>query len=80
MQYLSAVDYCFKDVPGGMGRVAWDDAVLMRDRGYKVTMFCKAPRGYPLQSLPDEYDGIQLGRYQAPELPGWHRSTSFPRH
>lgn len=72
MNYLAAVDDCFLDGPGGMGRVAWDIALLMRRRGHAVSMLCArrpADRG---KDLPVERDGIRIVRYDRPDLPAWH--------
>lgn len=71
MRILIAVDDCFLDRPGGMGRVAWDVAGLMRDAGHAVTLiaFDHVPRpGRP--PLSEEY-GVRILRYQRPAPPAW---------
>jgi glycosyltransferase involved in cell wall biosynthesis len=72
MKYLVAVDNCFLDAPGGMGRVAWDIAVLMRDRGHEVAMVASRPQtGAEAPSL-SSHDGVRIVRYSRPRLPSWH--------
>jgi glycosyltransferase involved in cell wall biosynthesis len=73
MNYLVAVDYCFLDMPGGMGRVAWDIAELARDQGHDVAMLCYTlpGKGEP-RSTAARHEGIQIVRYPKPRLPGWH--------
>ena len=72
MKYLVAVDSCFLDSPGGMGRVAWDIAVLMRDRGHDVAMVSARPdRGDDVPKV-DLHQGIRVLRYSRPRLSGWH--------
>ena len=71
MNYLVAIDYSFVDRPGGMGRVAWDIAAVMRQRGHHVAMVCMyqdQPDSPPVES---EHDGIRVVRYQRSTLPGW---------
>ncbi|MCG8403891.1 MAG: glycosyltransferase family 4 protein [Phycisphaerales bacterium] len=72
MNYLVAVDYCFVDKPGGMGRVAWDVATAMRDRGHCVSMIsARQNSGADLPPV-SETDGIRILRYDRPQLLGWH--------
>ncbi len=70
MNYLVAVDDGFFDIPGGMGRVAWDVALLMRDRGHRVAFFCtkRKPDSPPRETI----EGVEIFRYQRPRLPAWH--------
>lgn len=72
MRYLIAVDDCFVDAPGGMGRVAWDIALQARDRGHEVALFSAARPGIDPAKRPSEVDGIRLIRFVRPELPAWH--------
>lgn len=72
MKYLVAVDNCFLDAPGGMGRVAWDIAMLMRDRGHDVAMVAARPRAGADAPTLDTQDGVRIVRYSRPLLPGWH--------
>ncbi len=69
-QYLSVVEDFFKEAPGGSGRVAWDIAQVMRDRGYAVTLF------FYSRSEDDpaisEYDGMRLVRFRKDKRPAWH--------
>ncbi|MCB9853106.1 MAG: glycosyltransferase family 4 protein [Phycisphaerales bacterium] len=68
MKYLIAVDDCFIDRPGGMGRVAWDMALIMRDAGHDVAMFsARLDRG-PAETQWDETDGIRILRYNRPVI------------
>ena len=72
MRYLVAVDDFFPDRPGGMGRVAWDIAQLMRDRGHQVSMVvsrAERRREPPQLSL---HSGIRVLHYSRPALPPWH--------
>lgn len=72
MKYLIAVDDCFLDRPGGMGRVAWDIAMLMRDRGHDVAMVAARPQpGGDAAALTTER-GIRILRYSRPILPAWY--------
>ena len=72
MKYLVAVDNCFLDAPGGMGRVAWDIAELMRDRGHQVAMVAARPKpGAEPPRLSTE-QGVRIARYSRPVLPAWH--------
>ena len=63
MKYLVAVDNCFLDAPGGMGRVAWDIAILMRERGHEVAMI--AARQRPGKDAPaiDTQGEMSIVRY-----------------
>ena len=72
MKYLIAVDDCFLDRPGGMGRVAWDIALLMRDRGHNVAMV--AARAQPANDAATVTTelGIRVLRYSRPILPAWY--------
>jgi glycosyltransferase involved in cell wall biosynthesis len=72
MKYLVAVDDCFLDRPGGMGRVAWDILMLMRDRGHQVAMV--AARPHPDGAAPSVTveHGVRILRYSRPSLSAWH--------
>lgn len=70
MDYLSAVDSCFIDRPGGMERVAWDATLAMRDRGHRVAVLCA--RQDKFAQATSEVDGVPVFRYQRPALPAWH--------
>ena len=72
MKYLVAVDDCFLDRPGGMGRVAWDIAMLMCDRGHTVAMVAARPQPSAEGSHVSVHDGIRVLRYSRPSLPRWH--------
>ena len=72
MKYLVAVDHCFLDSPGGMGRVAWDIAMLMRDRGHEVSMISARPEPGDESPRVGSYDGVRVLRYSRPLLPPWH--------
>jgi len=72
MKYLVAVDDCFLDRPGGMGRVAWDIALLMRDRGHTVAMVAARPQPSTEASHVSVHDGIRVLRYSRPPLASWH--------
>lgn len=71
MNYLVVAEYCFLDEPGGSGRVAWDIAELMRDRGHSVTLICYRSVGQTTEGVA-ELEGIQVVRFSKTELPGWH--------
>lgn len=64
MNYLAGVDIFFPDQAGGAGRVAWDQMRLMRDRGHKVTVFCR--KCLDRQAGTEEYDGIRVVRFTLP--------------
>ena len=66
MNYLSVVDELFPDRPTGAGRVAWDIAGVMRDRGHAVTMLCwtEAPG---IRSI----EGIRAVGYVIPPASRW---------
>jgi glycosyltransferase involved in cell wall biosynthesis len=70
MNYLVAVDRWFTDAPGGSGRVAYDIAQVMRDRGHHVAAIAMR---LPGESLPDaeDRDGMRVARYTKPALPSW---------
>ena len=70
MDYLCVVEYFFEDAPGGSGRVAWDIAKAMRDRGYSVTMLVYQSGDKPLGV--SEYEGVRLVRFKKEEKPKWH--------
>jgi glycosyltransferase involved in cell wall biosynthesis len=72
MKYLVAVDNCFLDAPGGMGRVAWDIAVLMRDRGHDVGMVAARPRAGAEGPSLGAHHGMRIVHYSRPLLPAWH--------
>lgn len=74
MNYLVVVDMFFGDRPAGSARVAWDIALLMRDWGHSVTIFCTAETpGAPETS---EVDGIRVVRFARPRT---HRLDPFKR-
>lgn len=71
MRYLAVVEYCFPDRPGGSGRVAWDIACAMRDRGHEVTLLVYRTdigRGEGL----DLVDGMRIVRFSKAERSSWH--------
>jgi len=72
MKYLVAVDDCFLDRPGGMGRVAWDIAMLMHDRGHEVAMVAARQQRDGAPPAVTREQGIRLLRYSRPLLPAWH--------
>jgi len=72
MKYLIAVDDCFLDRPGGMGRVAWDIAMLMRDRGHDVAMVAARPQPGGEAAAVTTRVGIRILRYSRPILPAWY--------
>lgn len=72
MNYLVAADYCFLDKPGGMGRVAWDVAIVMRDRGHRVAMVCSRLALRSDSPPVSESDGIRILRYDRPQVASWH--------
>jgi glycosyltransferase involved in cell wall biosynthesis len=72
MKYLVAVDNCFLDTPGGMGRVAWDIAMVMRDRGHDVALVVTRPQPGTEAASITVCDGVRVLRYSRPPLPGWH--------
>jgi glycosyltransferase involved in cell wall biosynthesis len=65
MNYLATADYWFKDVPGGMARVAWDIAQLMQKQGHQVTLFCR--RKHPTDPAISEANGIKIIKYSFPK-------------
>lgn len=72
MRCLIAVDDCFLDRPGGMGRVAWDIGQALRAAGHEVAMVsCILPTADSLTTVTAT-DGIQIVRYIKPSLPIWH--------
>lgn len=72
MKYLSVVDYCFPDRPGGSGRVAWDISTALQRRGHEVTTFCCRNAGSDSPEGPATESGIDIVRYARPSLPSWH--------
>lgn len=66
MKYLTAVDNCFIDRPGGMARVAWDIARLMRDSGHDVTMLSATLKSGPFSTSRSNHEGISILRYTRP--------------
>jgi glycosyltransferase involved in cell wall biosynthesis len=72
MKYLVAVDHCFLDAPGGMGRVAWDIAMVMRDRRHDVAMVVARPQPGPEPPTITKSEGVRVLRYSRPPLPRWH--------
>jgi glycosyltransferase involved in cell wall biosynthesis len=65
MNYLSAVNLGFPDAPSGAGRVAWDIAKAMRDKGYQATTFSSKYK----QDAKDisEHEGIRMVRFTIPK-------------
>jgi glycosyltransferase involved in cell wall biosynthesis len=72
MKYLCVVEYFFGVTPGGSGRVAWDIAQAMRDRGHSVTLLCYQS-GDEEEGAVD-YAGIRIVRFKKKILPIWHPS------
>src|ERR1041385_7658760 len=72
MNYLVAVDDCFLDRPGGMGRVAWDIAQAAKQHGHNVTLLSFLLPGEGSETTVDFHDGIRIVRYAKPVLPNWH--------
>lgn len=72
MNYLVAVDDCFLDRPGGMGRVAWDIAQAAQQRGHNVTLLSFLLPGEGSATTVSADHGIRIVRYAKPVLPGWH--------
>lgn len=72
MNYLVAVDGCFPENPGGMARVAWDLAQLMRDRGHRVTLVSIGDTGAGGDSATRMQDGVRVLSVRKPDLPSWH--------
>lgn len=69
MRVLTVADYCFVDRPGGMARVAWDIAQLLRDRGHDVTYFAAVHPARPDAPACETHAGIRLVRYRRPDTP-----------
>lgn len=72
MRYLVAIDYCFADRPGGSGRVAWDIAAVMRQRGHEVAMLSMHQPKLQRRPTVSEHEGIRVVRYDHPTLPAWY--------
>lgn len=72
MRILVAVDDCFLDRPGGMGRVAWDVAVALRQSGHHVAMVCNVPSSGSTATTVTETDGIEIVRYVKPSMARLH--------
>lgn len=72
MKYLSVVDYCFPDKPGGSGRVAWDVLKALHRRGHEVAALCARQPGSATLLGTDIQDGIKIVRFERPALPSWH--------
>lgn len=70
MEYLCVVEHLFVDIPTGSGRVAWDIARAMRDRGFSVTVLCYQSDGNELGI--SDYDGVRVVRFQKERKPSWH--------
>jgi len=60
-----AADTFFPDRPSGLGRVAWDIAQLMRDRGHKVTVFCRKQK--PEDKEVSRHEDVEVVRFQFPQ-------------
>jgi glycosyltransferase involved in cell wall biosynthesis len=71
VHYLTVVEFCFADRPGGAARVAWDIAAAMRRRGHAVTLLCYCPTNETAEGI-EMVDGIRVVRFQKRERPGWH--------
>jgi glycosyltransferase involved in cell wall biosynthesis len=52
--------------------VAWDIAVLMRDRGHDVAMVAARPQAGSVAPSLSSHDGVRIVRYSRPRLPRWH--------
>ncbi len=72
MKYLVAVDDCFLDRPGGMGRVAWDIAQAAQQHGHDVTLVSFLLPGEGSATTIAHHEGIRIVRYAKPVLSGWH--------
>ncbi len=72
MRYLVAVDDCFLDRPGGMGRVAWDIAQAAQHRGHDVTLLSFQLPGEGSATTVGHHEGIRIVRYVKPVLSVWH--------
>jgi glycosyltransferase involved in cell wall biosynthesis len=70
VRYLAAAEEFFPERPGGAGRVAWELAKLVRDRGHEAALVCGAADG---ESAPrvHEQEGIAIVRYPSPRLRAW---------
>lgn len=64
MNYLVAVDAFFPDRPCGAGRIAWDIAQVMRDRGHHVTVFCRKQK--PDCDQVRNHEGVRVIAYEMP--------------
>jgi glycosyltransferase involved in cell wall biosynthesis len=71
VRYLTVVEYCFADRPGGAARVAWDVARSMQDRGHEATLVCYCPDNSGADGL-GIVDGIRVLRFRKINLPAWH--------
>ncbi len=72
MNYLVACDMLFPDRPGGMARVAWDIALLMRDRGHSVGFLAMREHARPDAPEVETIDGVRVARYTRPRLHALH--------
>jgi glycosyltransferase involved in cell wall biosynthesis len=70
MNYLVATEYFFPDRPGGSGRVAWELAKLMRDRGHRVGFLAAARPGTSSAGV-SEHEGVDVVRYLHPQFRSW---------
>jgi glycosyltransferase involved in cell wall biosynthesis len=59
------VDKFFLDSPSGAGRVAWDIAQLMQERGHKATIFCCKQK--PEDEEISRYENVDIVRFQIPQ-------------
>lgn len=66
MNYLVACDDVFPDQPTGAGRVAWDIACAMRDRGHHVTHLSPDHRPGAPDDDTEIIDGITVVRFAPP--------------
>ena len=65
MNYLVGIDSFFPDRPSGSARVAWDIAQVMRNRGHKVTVFCRKQK--PDAEDVSDYEGVSVVRFAFPK-------------
>jgi glycosyltransferase involved in cell wall biosynthesis len=67
VKYLVTSDRVMADAPGGAYRIAWDLAVLARDRGHEVTLLAGSTERDPPPGRA-ELEGIEVLRYRFPRL------------
>lgn len=71
VNYLTVVEFCFADRPGGAARVAWDIAQAMRRRGHIVTLVCYCASDTTVEGV-EIVEGIHVLRFRKLERPRWH--------